>query len=73
MSDLSDSKAIEADADLLGLIDRGGADDDTAARLIIAKQRDGPTGAINLVFEREFTRFKEAARVEEPNQVSNDP
>jgi replicative DNA helicase len=31
------------------------------AELIIGKQRNGPTGSIDLVFIREFTRFENPA------------
>jgi len=34
------------------------------AELIIAKQRNGPTGDIPLTFRKEFTRFADRAREE---------
>ena len=34
------------------------------AELIIAKQRDGPTGDVALTFRKEFTRFEDRAREE---------
>lgn len=67
MSDLRESGAIEQDADLIGLLHReayykeaGGLsqiDDDPTAELIIAKQRNGPIGTVQLHFNRQFTRF----------------
>jgi replicative DNA helicase len=38
---------------------RGGA---VPVELIVAKQRNGPTGTIDLVFLSEFTRFESRAR-----------
>jgi replicative DNA helicase len=53
LSDLADSGQIERDADLVMLIHRQG--DDT--KLLIAKQRDGETGCVNLNFNGEFCKF----------------
>ncbi|MGI8481003.1 MAG: replicative DNA helicase [Chthoniobacterales bacterium] len=77
LSDLRESGSIEQDADLVGLLVREAyyADSDEErdeaagkAQLIIAKQRNGPTGDIPLTFLNEFTRFEDRAREErEPN------
>ncbi|MCL2334682.1 MAG: replicative DNA helicase [Endomicrobia bacterium] len=64
LSDLRDSGAIEQDADVVAFIHREGyyrredPDLEKAATLIIGKQRNGPTGDIDLVFEKEYTRFR---------------
>ncbi len=64
MSDLRESGSIEQDADLIGFIFREEVykpdRDDLRgmAELILAKQRNGPTGRVNLVFLREFTKFE---------------
>jgi replicative DNA helicase len=68
LSDLRESGAIEQDADVVLLLDRqstrlkpGSPDYDAVANeaeLIIAKQRNGPTGLVKLVWQREFTRFR---------------
>jgi replicative DNA helicase len=74
MSDLRESGAIEQDADLIGLLykpnaddeDSGGtavAEDAAAVNLLIAKQRNGPTGDVHLTFLKSFTRFESAAKV----------
>ncbi|MHB9154552.1 MAG: replicative DNA helicase [Endomicrobiales bacterium] len=65
LSDLRESGAIEQDADVVAFIYREGyykRDDpqlEKNATIILAKQRNGPTGEINLVFEREYTRFED--------------
>jgi replicative DNA helicase len=74
MSDLRESGAIEQDADLIGLLYKPNADDEegggspapeeaAAVNLLIAKQRNGPTGDVNLTFLKSYTRFESAAKV----------
>jgi replicative DNA helicase len=64
MSDLRESGSIEQDADLVGFIYREEVykpdreDLKGLANLILAKQRNGPIGKINLVFLKEFTKFE---------------
>jgi replicative DNA helicase len=71
LSDLRESGSIEQDADLVGLLVRPEyyeTDEDAKqekageAELIIAKQRNGPTGDVPLTFLKEFTRFENRAR-----------
>ncbi len=74
MSDLRESGSIEQDADVVMLLHRedyyrkGQADyvPDSKAELIIAKQRNGPTGAVSLVFREKYTRFENASFAQEP-------
>ena len=68
LSDLRESGAIEQDADVVLLLDREATRlkfgtpqyDEVAnkAELYIAKQRNGPTGLVNLTWIREYTRFE---------------
>jgi replicative DNA helicase len=67
LSDLRESGAIEQDADVVGFIYREeyyNATDENAnkAEIIIAKQRNGPTGTVELAFIKEFTRFEDMWR-----------
>jgi replicative DNA helicase len=68
LSDLRESGALEQDADVVILIYREDAynrdpnnPDAGTAELILAKQRNGPTGVVRLAFLREQTRFANLA------------
>jgi replicative DNA helicase len=73
LSDLRESGAIEQDADLVALLYKpsGGDDEDGSSleldavpvNLLIAKQRNGPTGDVALTFLKAYTRFESAAKV----------
>jgi replicative DNA helicase len=70
LSDLRESGALEQDADVVVFIFREDMYLDKSAppteaqgtaELIIAKQRNGPTGLVKLAFIREYTRFENLA------------
>ena len=68
LSDLRESGALEQDADVVILLYREDAynrdpnhPDAGTAELILAKQRNGPTGLVRLAFLREQTRFANLA------------
>jgi replicative DNA helicase len=73
LSDLRESGSIEQDADLVGLLyrDTKGKEDEEPSveqetvpvKLFIAKQRNGPTGDVDLQFQKSYTRFESAAKV----------
>ncbi len=87
MSDLRESGSIEQDADVIALLHREEyyhqSDPDWAldnpdkvglAELIIAKQRNGPTGVVDLVWDSKTTRFKNhAGRRFETNYQASPP
>ncbi len=63
LSDLRESGALEQDADVVILIYREDMyektdENDGIAELIVAKQRNGPTGTVRLAFLKQFTRFQ---------------
>jgi replicative DNA helicase len=71
LSDLRESGSIEQDADVVGLLVRpeyyetdedGKQEKAGEAELIIAKQRNGPTGDVPLTFLKQYTRFESRAR-----------
>jgi len=78
LSDLRDSGAIEAEADVVAFIHRpdtqkqsGKREEDVGpdaavspAEIILAKHRNGPTGTINLIFHRRHRRFENPAPAE---------
>ena len=74
MSDLRESGSIEQDADVVILLHREdyyhrsdeNYQETNRAELIIAKQRNGPTGIVELIFMEKYTRFGSVSYVEEP-------
>jgi replicative DNA helicase len=75
MSDLRESGAIEQDADFVGLLYKPnqsepedgnseiGEQEAEAINLLVAKQRNGPTGDVHLTFLKAITRFENAAKI----------
>lgn len=57
LSDLRESGSIEQDADLVLLMYKNNLKNHTELELIIAKQRNGPTGTVILKFDKEQTKF----------------
>ena len=67
LSDLRESGSIEQDADVVCFIhreeyyDRENEDLKGKAEIIIAKQRNGPTGSVHLAYLADYTRFENLA------------
>lgn len=74
LSDLMESGGIEANADLVMFIYRDSyynrdSDKGNLAEISIAKQRNGPTGMVELYFLDRFTRFADVSRRETDNEA----
>lgn len=71
LSDLRESGALEQDADVVIFLhqpaaDRGDDEQNYAdTDVILAKQRNGPTGRVKLLFVRKYTRFENVTRRED--------
>lgn len=66
LSDLRESGEIEQTADLVMFIHRdsyyeNNSEENSVAKLIIAKQRNGPTGDVGMIFRRDISKFMPAA------------
>ncbi len=62
MSDLRESGSIEQDADIVGFLYRDDYYDKESEKqniieIIISKQRNGPTGSVELAFVKEYNKF----------------
>jgi replicative DNA helicase len=72
MADLRESGAIEQDADVVLLLHRPEYYEPTdptlqgVAEVIVAKNRNGPTGSIKLTFLKNLTKFENASQLTEP-------
>ena len=77
LSDLRESGAIEQDADVVMMLHRDPAADMKAPtvpmELIVAKQRNGPTGVVELTFRRDVLRFENLDTRDAPAGSSGAP
>ena len=59
LSDLRESGALEQDADLVCFLHRKNHKEEGLTQFIVEKARNGPTGTINLLLQRDVTRFSD--------------
>lgn len=59
LSDLRDSGSIEQDADVVLFIDREKKEESEKASIIVAKNRNGPIGSIEVFFNGPLTKFEQ--------------
>src|SRR5699024_6393222 len=73
MSDLRESGSIEQDADIVGFLYRDDYYEDDAENsnieIILAKQRNGPTGTVELHFAKEYNKFVDLEFHREANEA----
>lgn len=67
MSDIRESGSIEQDADIVGFLYRDDYYDQESEKeniieIIIAKQRNGPVGTVELAFVKEYNKFVDLDR-----------
>lgn len=63
LSDLRESGNIEQDADVVMFIHRPDMDS-TEAKIIVAKQRNGPVGSVGAVFDEKSNRFYDSGSID---------
>ena len=78
MSDLRESGSIEQDADLIVMLYRDeyynpDTPDRGITELILAKHRNGPTGIVRLLFDSQYTRFRNMAGNFQPGSLNAAP
>ncbi|MBW4642605.1 MAG: replicative DNA helicase [Goleter apudmare HA4340-LM2] len=67
LSDLKDSGSVEQDSDVVIMLYRDeihnpDTPDRGISEFIVRKQRNGPTGTVKLLFDHQFTKFKNLSR-----------
>ena len=78
MSDLRESGSIEQDADIVGFLYRDDYYDSESEQqniieIIISKQRNGPTGTVELAFVKEYNKFVDLDHRYESNDIPPEP
>ena len=79
LADLRESGSIEQDADTVMFIHRPEyykknptPEEEGLAEIIIAKQRNGPTGTVHLAFIKDITRFENLAKTTPEEEIEEE-
>lgn len=78
MSDLRESGSIEQDADIVGFLYRDDyydteSEQQNIIEIIISKQRNGPTGTVELAFVKEYNKFVDLDHRYESSDIPPEP
>lgn len=78
MSDLRESGSIEQDADIVGFLYRDDYYDKESEKqniieIILAKQRNGPVGTVELAFVKEYNKFVDLDHRYQPSDIPPEP
>src|SRR5690625_970552 len=78
MSDLRESGSLEQDADIVGFLYRDDyydteSEQQNIIEIIISKQRNGPTGTIELAFVKEYNKFVDLDHRYQSNDIPPTP
>lgn len=78
MSDLRESGSIEQDADIVGFLYRDDyydaeSEQQNIIEIIISKQRNGPTGTVELAFVKEYNKFVDLDHRYESGDIPPEP
>lgn len=76
LSDLRESGSIEQDADIVAFLYREDyydqeSENKNVIEIIIAKQRNGPVGKVELAFLKEYNKFVNLSRHQDPERVTS--
>lgn len=69
LSDLRESGALEQDADLVCFLHRKNHREGGVTNFIIEKQRNGPTGTVNLTLDKDITLFTDGGEERAPTEA----
>ena len=73
MSDLKDCGAFEQDADVVALLHRKNHREGGVTNVIFEKQRNGPTGTVNITLDREIVTFTDGGEEPPPEPKPEKP
>lgn len=73
LSDLRESGSLEQDADMVAMLHRKNHREGGVTNFILEKQRNGPTGTLNLTFDRDINLFEDGGVEPTPEPAAQKP